>query len=223
MGEALRRHAALVHVTWVQFFSAGGVVAPDAGKAVGPQFHLHRERIRIPLAAPSLRLRYLPIDAEQILHVVPDFMRHHVGLGEVAGGAEAAIEFAEEREGRDTPSDRPGNRTGPSPPRRCRRPTARRLRTGPAPARRNLLPAAWKTRPQLSSVSASTTATNSAAGSPVGAPVGTDCAWPGLASSTTCSSVSGLVPVRHDCDGHLPISYPGALRDPIQIPHQGRR
>ena len=37
-------------------------------------------------------------DAEQRLHVMADFMRDHVGAGEVAGCAEALRQFLEKRE-----------------------------------------------------------------------------------------------------------------------------
>ena len=72
-------------------------MAPHAGEAVGLQFHQHRELIGL-ARRPLLQGADLPLDAQQVLHVVPDLVRDDVGLGEVAGRAEAPIQLVEELE-----------------------------------------------------------------------------------------------------------------------------
>ena len=58
--------------------------------------------------------------AEQVLHVVADLVRDHVGLREVARRAEARARAPGRTTGRCRPSGRAGSRTAPSPPRPCR-------------------------------------------------------------------------------------------------------
>ena len=70
-----------------------GVVRPDAGEAVGLQLDLHLHAIGLrAVAGGALRLLHLGQDAEQVLHVVADLVRDHIGLGELAGLAGAAAE-----------------------------------------------------------------------------------------------------------------------------------
>jgi hypothetical protein len=65
---------------------AVGAMAPDAGEAVGLQFEPHRQRIGGgPVAAALLRRVHLVGNAEQVLHVMTDFVRDHVSLGKLAG------------------------------------------------------------------------------------------------------------------------------------------
>ncbi len=74
------------------------VVAPHAGEAVGLQLLQHRQPVALDLAG-ALTGRLHPLrQAEQRLQVVADLVRDDVGLGEVAGGAELLVEFAEEAE-----------------------------------------------------------------------------------------------------------------------------
>ena len=63
-----------------------GVVRPDAGKAIGLQFdaHLQAVRPRALLPAACCALLHFRQDAEQVLHVMADLVRDHVGLGELA-------------------------------------------------------------------------------------------------------------------------------------------
>ena len=79
-----------------------GVVRPDAGEAVGLQLDPHLQRLAPRLSpAALLRLLHLRQDAEQVLHVMADLVRDHIGLRELAGlaaaAAEARLELAEER------------------------------------------------------------------------------------------------------------------------------
>ena len=63
-------------------------VRPHAGQAVGLQLHAHLQ-LRWPSRSSPARLLQLGLhlvgDAEQLLHVMADLVRDHVGLGEVAG------------------------------------------------------------------------------------------------------------------------------------------
>src|SRR4051812_39150397 len=92
------------HVARIEFDPAGRgssrlrrLVAPHAGIAVGLQLEAHRHRVRA-ARIRTLRLAHLPFRAHQRLHVVADLVREHVGLREVAGCAEAAIQFIVETE-----------------------------------------------------------------------------------------------------------------------------
>src|SRR4051794_27705370 len=79
-----------------------GLRGPDAGEAVGLQLDFHLEMIGVRLAHALLLLLHLGKDAELVLHVMADLVRHHIGLCELAGArarvaaAEAALEIAEE-------------------------------------------------------------------------------------------------------------------------------
>ena len=96
--------------------------------------------------------------AEQVLHVVADLVRDHVGAREVARRAEALLELLEERRGRGTPANRSGSRRVQPPIEPCRTPTAPRPRTTPGEVARSGAPFSAKTSPQTSSVEPSTTA-----------------------------------------------------------------
>ena len=75
----------------------------------------------------ALRLLRLRQDAEQVLHVMADLVRDHIGLRELAGlagaAAEAPLRSLEER-GVEIDSLSAGNRTAPSRSARRRRPSA---------------------------------------------------------------------------------------------------
>ena len=104
-------------------------LCPDAGEAVGLQLDPHLDAVRLRLAAGrALRLLRLRQDAEQVLHVMADLVRDHIGLRELAGllprrSRESASRSRGRTRCRDRPSGRSGNRTGPS-------------RTAPSPQRR---------------------------------------------------------------------------------------
>src|ERR1043165_1809175 len=80
-----------------------GFGGPDAGEAVGLQLDAHLQAVRFGLARGSLLLLHLRQDAELVLHVMPDLVRDHVSLRELAraradiAAAEAPLEVAEER------------------------------------------------------------------------------------------------------------------------------
>ena len=74
------------------------MVRPDAGVAVGLQFHQHLQPVAVGLAGARLRGAHFVGGAEHGLHVVADLVREHVGLGEVAGCLEARLELPIERE-----------------------------------------------------------------------------------------------------------------------------
>src|SRR5262249_5347889 len=57
----------------------------NAGKAIGLQLDPNLQGVGFSLAHPTLRLLYLRQQSEQILHVVADLVRDHVGLRELAG------------------------------------------------------------------------------------------------------------------------------------------
>src|SRR5262249_26692710 len=63
------------------------VVGPDAGKAVGLQLDPNLEVIGLRLIQASLHLLNLGQDSQQILHMMPDLVRDHVGLRELAAPA----------------------------------------------------------------------------------------------------------------------------------------
>ena len=65
--------------------------------------------------------------AEQVLHVVADLVGDHVGLGEVAGGAEAVAAARGRSRGRCTPADRPGSRRARPPTVACPQPVSTRV------------------------------------------------------------------------------------------------
>ena len=65
----------------INFHAASDRVGPDAGEAVGLQFDLHLQRFAsalLPARCCSLHLRQ---NAEQVLHVMADLVRDHIGLG----------------------------------------------------------------------------------------------------------------------------------------------
>ena len=143
-----------------------GVVRPDAGEAVGLQLD-HAPAVWLDCARSpeaALRLLHLGQDAEQVLHVMADLMRDHIGLRELAGLAGAAAEAPSRDRGRtrcrDRPRGRSGNRTAPSRSAPRRRPSASGPRTSRASARdRSGLP--WRRYPSTcTSVLPRTRATN---------------------------------------------------------------
>ena len=70
----------------------GCFVTPDAGITVGLQLDAHRTLVRVAGERRALER------ACQVLNVMPDFMREHVGLREIAGRAELPMEIVEEAE-----------------------------------------------------------------------------------------------------------------------------
>ena len=74
------------------------LVGPDAGEAVGLQFDADLNGVSLPLAHPLPHRVDLIHDAEQVLHVMADLMRNHVGLGGVAWCVEAVFQLLVEGE-----------------------------------------------------------------------------------------------------------------------------
>ena len=69
-------------------------LGPHAGKAVGLQLNLHRIGIRLILAHRLPTLVELGQDADNILHVVADFVRDDIGLREIARRTELVAQSA---------------------------------------------------------------------------------------------------------------------------------
>src|SRR3954447_6138927 len=69
-------------------------VGPYAGKTVRHQFRSHRNRVG--RGAIALHPLHLGQDAQKMLDMVADLMRDHVGIGEVAASAHAALHVLEE-------------------------------------------------------------------------------------------------------------------------------
>jgi len=75
---------------------------PNPSKAVGLQLDPNLELIAFNRVHAALRFLHLGQDPEQILHVMTDLVRDHVGLGELAAfasniaAAEAALEILKE-------------------------------------------------------------------------------------------------------------------------------
>ena len=91
-----RRIQCLLDVALFQHLTAAvGVVAPEAGEAVGLQFLPDRHGVRIGLAQPALRGTHLLADPQQGLHMVANLVCNHVGLREVTRGAMAAFQVFE--------------------------------------------------------------------------------------------------------------------------------
>ena len=62
-----------------------GAVRPDAGKAIGLQFHSHLQRIRLSLVHSTLRFLHLGQYSQLVLNVVTDLVSHHIRLRKLAG------------------------------------------------------------------------------------------------------------------------------------------
>src|SRR5262245_1281247 len=79
------------------------VVRPDPGKAVGLQLDPHLELIGVGLVHGALHRLHPRQNAEQVLHVMTDLVRDHVGLRELAAlapdlaAAETPLEILKER------------------------------------------------------------------------------------------------------------------------------
>ena len=71
-------------------------VSPDAGEAVGLQFDTDRHLVGLGLAHLLPHLVELRQHADEVLHVMADLVRDHVGLGEIARRAELAGQLVEE-------------------------------------------------------------------------------------------------------------------------------
>ena len=89
----------LFHVATLQDLAGGvGPVGPDAGKTIGLQFHPNRERIHLHLGNLAPPAVHLVGDAHQVLHMVAHLVGDDIGLGEVAGRAQVALQGVVERQ-----------------------------------------------------------------------------------------------------------------------------
>ena len=119
MGEAIRHHAAgrhllqpvvadrgggaqsFFHIAGIELDLARGrpprlrgVVSPDSGEAVGLKFQRNRRAV---LSRPAIAGGAL-IQPEQVLHVMTELVRNHIGLREVARRAQLLRQLVEEPE-----------------------------------------------------------------------------------------------------------------------------
>lgn len=60
-----------------------GMMAPHTGITIGLEFHPDRERISLHLRNLSLEAMHFFCNAEEVLHVMADFMGDDISLGEV--------------------------------------------------------------------------------------------------------------------------------------------
>src|SRR5262245_43354604 len=80
-----------------------GVVSPHPGQAVGLQLDANLKLIGLDLIHTALRLLHLRQDSKQVLHVVTDLVRDHIGLGKLAAltadvtTVESSLEVLKER------------------------------------------------------------------------------------------------------------------------------
>ncbi len=76
---------------------------PDTGEAIRLQLDAHLQPVGARAVLAALLLLHLRQDAEQVLHVMADLVRDHIGLGELApfgagvAAAKAVLDLAEER------------------------------------------------------------------------------------------------------------------------------
>src|SRR5262249_33732282 len=79
------------------------VVSPHPSEAVGLQLDANLEMLDLDLIHTALRLLHLRQDSKQVLHVVTDLVRDHIGLGELAALAtdvttvESSLDVLKER------------------------------------------------------------------------------------------------------------------------------
>src|SRR5690242_16861276 len=78
------------------------MMRPDAGEAVSLQLDPHLDAIRFgAVADPALRFLCLRQDTKQVLHVMADLVRNHIGFRKfarlAAASAESNLHVAEER------------------------------------------------------------------------------------------------------------------------------
>jgi len=97
VAHGCRRRQALLDVPGLEDVPACRGMAPDAGIAVGLQLHANRQLVgevgTLLLCPADLRS-----EPQHVLHVMADLVGDHIGLGEVAGRTEAALQLLEEAE-----------------------------------------------------------------------------------------------------------------------------
>ena len=70
--------------------------APDAGQTIGLQFDAHRNLVGLRVADLGAQAVGLAQNAQLVLHMMADFMRHNIGLREIPPGAKLARHRGEE-------------------------------------------------------------------------------------------------------------------------------
>ncbi|OMP13532.1 hypothetical protein COLO4_01476 [Corchorus olitorius] len=73
------------------------IVAPDAGKAVGLKFHFNGQLIDLALTGALLHLAYTGLNAQQLLHMVADFVCNYITLRKITACAQFVFHFVIER------------------------------------------------------------------------------------------------------------------------------
>src|SRR3546814_2098797 len=86
-----------LHVAGIEQVLLPGVIAPDAGIAVGLQLEGDGQPVGLGLRELLASARDLFADAEHVLDMVPDLVGDDVGLGEMAGSLESLVQLAEEK------------------------------------------------------------------------------------------------------------------------------
>src|SRR5690348_8847839 len=87
----------LLHVARIELAALLRTVAPHAGVAVGLQLQTHGILVGV-RRVTLLRAPYFGLRAEQLLHVMPQLMRDHIALCEVARRTELVAQLVEEAE-----------------------------------------------------------------------------------------------------------------------------
>ena len=83
---------AFIDVSGFQDITLLGGVSPDASEAVCLQFEADGELVG-GLRILLLRSPYFAFDAQQLLHVMSNFVSQHIGLSEISRCAEALLQF----------------------------------------------------------------------------------------------------------------------------------
>jgi len=71
-------------------------VSPDAGEKIGLQFQSHGKRIGLFFAGPATCSIDLIGNAQQFLHVMPNFVGDDIRLGKIARRLKALLQFVKE-------------------------------------------------------------------------------------------------------------------------------
>ncbi len=94
--HGLGRVDGLFHIARLQHLALVlRVIGPDPGVAIGLQLQPHQQGVGASGAAALHGVAHLALHAQQILHMVADFMRDHIRLGEVALRAKALLQLLE--------------------------------------------------------------------------------------------------------------------------------
>src|SRR5690348_7201791 len=79
-------------------FDSVGITSPNAGEKIRLQLKPDRELIVFSFADQTAHRLYAIANAEQILHVMSNFMRDDIGLRKIASGTETVLELTEKTE-----------------------------------------------------------------------------------------------------------------------------